>query len=135
MKPFVLSPRVLIVRDDGCILLMKRSAGSAWQAGKWDLPGGKIDPGEGFAEALLREAIEETGLSITLERVAGAAEWEMPTRKVAYIIMEASIASGEVTLSEEHDEYRWATPDELPQVDLCEQYIPFAQAYQAKVKE
>ena len=92
--------------------------------GKWDLPGGKVDAGECFDEALLREVAEETGLSISLEHVLGAAESELPDRRVAYIILEGPRVSGEVTLSGEHDAFVWADPSELSEMDVCEQFRP-----------
>ena len=40
--------------------------------GKWELPGGAIDPGETPAEAVQREVREETGLEVRVVRLAGA---------------------------------------------------------------
>ena len=62
-KPFVLSAKVVVRDAHGRCLLLKRSMSSKNNRGKWDLPGGKVDAGERFDEALLREVAEETGLS------------------------------------------------------------------------
>ncbi len=129
-KPFALSVKVVIRNASGQCLLIKRSFKSKGSPGKWDLPGGKAEMGERFDEALLREVAEETGLSINLMHVAGSAECELPDRKVAYIIMEASLASGEVHLSREHDDFSWITLQEFPTMDLVEQFLPFAEMYQ-----
>ena len=59
-KPFVVSVRALVVDDEGRCLIIRRSDDSRWNPGKWDLPGGKPDPGEQIGEALLREAREES---------------------------------------------------------------------------
>ena len=64
----ILNPGVMaIIRDDeGRVLLQKRR-----DDGTWCAPGGAIDPGETPAEAVVREAYEETGLHIVPEKVAG----------------------------------------------------------------
>jgi len=66
-KPFRLSMKVVILDDMGRILLIQRSMGSRGNPGKWDFPGGKVDQGETFDEALLREVFEETKLKISLD--------------------------------------------------------------------
>jgi len=131
-KPFALSIKVVIRDDAGRCLLLKRSLSSKGNPGKWEFPGGKAELGEKFDEALLREVAEETGLTISLQRVSGAAESEMPTRKVAYLIMEARLESGQVRLSSEHDDYAWIAPEDLPMMDLAEQFRSFAETYSKK---
>lgn len=128
-KPFALSVKVLVRDEEGLYLLLKRSAGSKANAGRWDMPGGKVDPGEGFEEALKREVLEETGLEVSLDGVAGSAESESPSRRIAYLIMDARVESGDLQLSAEHDEAIWVGRDELAKMDLCPQFIPFASAY------
>jgi 8-oxo-dGTP diphosphatase len=121
-KPFKLSVKVLIIDANNCCLVLRRSSSSKANAGKWDFPGGKIDPGESFEEGLIREVQEETGLSISLRGVIGAGESESPSARIAYLMMKAIPASGEVRLSDEHDEYLWVDCRELRTVDLCPQF-------------
>lgn len=132
MKPFSLSVKVVVRDNDGRCLLLKRSMKSKANAGKWELPGGKIDPGESFDQALIREVCEETGLDIVLEHVAGSAESESPSVRIAYIIMEASTERNGVQLSDEHDDFVWVALEELLQMDLAEQFLPFAREYARK---
>lgn len=133
-KPFALSIKVVIHDDDaGRCLLLKRSPNSKGSPGKWEFPGGKVESGENFDAALLREVAEETGLTISLQHVVGSAEYELPSRKVAYLILDARVESGQVRLSSEHDDYAWVAPEELATMDLVEQFHPFAQAYSARV--
>lgn len=113
----------------GRCLLLKRAMSSKGNPGKWEFPGGKIDPGESLDEALLREVAEETGLTVSIQGVAGTAESEAPTAKVVYLILERHVESGQARLSEEHDDYVWVDPEELPTVDLAAQFLPFARAY------
>lgn len=128
-KPFALSVKVLIRDDDGRCLLLRRSSSSKNNAGKWDMPGGKVDRGEDFEEALLREVSEETGLSIRLERLAGSAESATLTRNVVYLIMEGRVDGGQVRLSSEHDQHEWVDLKQLPMMDVCPQFKAFAAAY------
>ena len=59
-----------VIKDDrGRLLLIKR--GHAPGAGLWSLPGGRIEPGETDAEALVREMCEETGLVVEVGQLIG----------------------------------------------------------------
>ena len=128
-KPLKLSVKIVVRDHAGRCLLLKRSLSSKGNPGKWEFPGGKIDPGESFDEALLREVVEETGLTISIQGAAGTAESEAPTVRVVYLILEGRVESGEVRLSEEHDDHVWVDPGQLLTVDLAAQFLPFAQAY------
>ncbi|MDD5063284.1 MAG: NUDIX domain-containing protein [Phycisphaerae bacterium] len=134
-KPFALSVKVVILDKNGRCLLLKRSMSSKYNKGKWDLPGGKVDTNEDFEKALLREVAEETGLKISLEKVVGSAQSETPTKKVAYIILEGTIISGEVKLSDEHNEYIWVDQSNLAKMDLCKQFYHFAKIYSGSSSE
>jgi 8-oxo-dGTP diphosphatase len=60
-----------VIKDgQGRLLLIKR--GHEPGAGLWSLPGGRIEPGETDAEALVREMLEETGLKVAPERLLGS---------------------------------------------------------------
>ena len=128
-NPFRLSAKVVIVDADGRVLLLKRSRASKNNAGTWEFPGGKTDPGETFDQALLREVNEETGLQISLEHVVGAGEADWGERKIAYLFLEARHVNGAVRLSEEHDAFVWVKPSELPQQNLAPQFKEFAAGY------
>ncbi len=75
----------------------------------WTLPKGKLDPGEAFEEAALREVEEETGLRCTLERELAYTEYsdgKGRPKVVRYWLME--VDSGHFTPNDEVDELRWA---------------------------
>jgi len=130
-KPFALSVKALIRDRAGRWLVLKRSAASKTNTGLWDFPGGKIDPGEAFDAALAREIKEETGLVVALDGVLGAGQSELPDRNVAYLFMEAHIESGDVRISEEHDEFAWLAAAELAAAPLCPQFRSFARNFAA----
>lgn len=61
-----------IVVDAGDLLLIRRGRGPA--AGEWSVPGGRVEPGETLAEAVVRELAEETGLEGVCDRLVGWVE-------------------------------------------------------------
>ncbi len=127
-KPFVVSVRMIIHDNVGKYLLLRRSAINKSGVGKWEFPGGKINPGEEFYDALIREVEEETGLKVNVEHVIGVTESETSTVKIATLIFEGTRVVGQVTLSNEHDAYEWVTPKKLPKYDLIAHLQSFVNA-------
>jgi ADP-ribose pyrophosphatase YjhB (NUDIX family) len=65
--PTVVVPLVFaVVRDGDRVLLVRRL-----DTGDWELPGGRVEPGESALDALVREVAEETGLLVDAHRIAG----------------------------------------------------------------
>lgn len=126
-KPYRLSVKAVIFDDANRILLLKRSPESKGNPDKWDLPGGKVDPGENFEEALHREIFEETGLNVSLNHVLGTAESENPVYKVAYLIFAAYCTGGEVHLSHEHPSYAWVSLTDTWKMDLVPHFATILQ--------
>lgn len=60
---------VIVFNQVGEILLVRRKGGN--HAGKWDIPGGRIESGEGPQHAAYRELLEETGIEATCLRFQG----------------------------------------------------------------
>lgn len=61
-KPYGLTMREIVKNSNDEILILRRHPKSRTNPHKWELPGGKVDPGEFFDEALVREIKEETNL-------------------------------------------------------------------------
>jgi 8-oxo-dGTP diphosphatase len=109
-----------IVRD-GRILAARRTAPSS-AAGRWEFPGGKVEPGETDAESLRREIVEELGVGITVARWL---DGEQPIgERYLLRVAVASLDAGEPTPTE-HDLLRWLSADELRDVDWLDSDRPF----------
>ena len=115
-----LAVRVLLTDQDGKILILKRSTDSKTNPGKWELPGGKVDQGESFDHALIREVYEETNLKISLEHVVGASEQNLHIIRAVHIIMSGKIVEGDLNLSSEHEGYAWVMIETLPDYELAD---------------
>jgi 8-oxo-dGTP diphosphatase len=116
---FGLAVRAIITDDDGKILILKRSVDSKTNPGKWELPGGKVDQGEPFDQALIREVEEETNLKISLDTVIGASQQNLPLIRAVHIIMSGKIIGGELNLSSEHEGYAWEFFENLKDYELA----------------
>ncbi|MFG2835317.1 (deoxy)nucleoside triphosphate pyrophosphohydrolase [Streptomyces zaomyceticus] len=119
------NPVVVVVAgalyDRGRLLAARRSA-PVELAGRWELPGGKLEPGESPEEALVRELREELGVEVEPgERIPG--EWPL---KPGYVlrVWTARLLSGEPRPLEDHDALRWLSRSELDSVDWLDQDRP-----------
>ncbi|MEV4007148.1 (deoxy)nucleoside triphosphate pyrophosphohydrolase [Actinomadura sp. NPDC049753] len=95
-------------------LLAAQRAEPPHMAGGWELPGGKVDPGESDEDALVRECHEELAVKVRLGRRVGG-DWRLSERAVLRV-WTAELAEGEPQALE-HLELRWLAPSELHDVD------------------
>ena len=84
--------------------------------GYWEFPGGKREEGESGEEAAVREIKEELGATIAVERFLVTVEYDYPSFHLMMDAYLASIADGELTLSE-HSEARWLSLEDIDSVD------------------
>ena len=130
-KPYGLAVRAIIVDPLNRCLLIRRSPTSRHFAGQWEWPGGKVDQGEDFAHAVVREAREETGLDVEITGFAGAASFELAQVNVVVVCMECSSLTTVVHLSEEHDKFAWVPASEVVNWNLTIGLKEIATAYAA----
>jgi 8-oxo-dGTP diphosphatase len=106
---------VAVFGPQGRILLLRRSPTDRWKPGHWNLPGGRVDPGESIPAGAQRELAEEAGFVVPLESLS----WRMnlsftPTLK-GHVFRVCLPERPQVTMPDgEHDAYQWVFVDQLP---------------------
>lgn len=103
---------VLVIKRRGRILLLKRGRTDPWMPGKWCLPGGAVDRGEGPFEAAIREAYEEAGLDLQVQDILPVDVIELDTTTV-YVFTAEAPGQQVRLLDGEHSDFHWAGKDEI----------------------
>lgn len=115
---YFLAVKGIIRRNDGKILVLKRSGNDDHRPGVWETVGGGMDKEESPQEALLREISEETGLMVSIGSPFNVFTFKKDTGEFKVgITFLCEYVSGEVVLSEEHTEYAWIDPKEFSQLE------------------
>ena len=107
----------LIYDEDRRFLICQRPAHKA-RGLLWEFVGGKVEPGETKAQALIRECREELGVTLRVGGVFMDVTHVYPDLTVHLTLFEAAISEGTPQLLE-HNDLRWITPDEIGQFDFC----------------
>ena len=125
-SPLVGVGAVIIDRDHDDhrrVLLIRR--GTPPLLGEWSLPGGVLECGETLREAVVREAREETGLTVEPGEMLGVYERvirdEEGQVKYHYVLIDflCRPASGDLKAGSDAADVRWFTRDELPALKLA----------------
>lgn len=131
--------KAVIVNDEGKILVLRESGkyDEGTNVGKYDMPGGRVEPGENFEYALKREVFEETGLNVELKYPIYVSEWRPVIKGVQNQIVATFIVcepepNPKVKLSSDHDDYKWADPENYSDIDLMDVGGKVLDAYSAR---
>jgi len=114
MKTTHVSQKALIFNSRGEVLVLFRTETAPTRPNAWDLPGGELEFGEKPAEGMIREIQEEAGLAVEAVRVFHIESSVSPENEFWVLITYAAQAISEaVTLSYEHNQFKWVTPSEF----------------------
>jgi 8-oxo-dGTP diphosphatase len=107
-----------VIEEGGRVLIARRKVADRF-GGRWEFPGGKLEPGEAPEAGLRRELREELGVETRIGAFLGAFPFESSRLSIELLAYRVSIEHGELRLVD-HDEIVWARPDDLPGYDFTE---------------
>ena len=84
--------------------------------GGWEVPGGKVEPGETSQQALIRETIEELDTEIKVGDLIDTVEYDYPTFHLSMDCFWAEVKAGHLELKEA-EAAKWLTKDQLDSID------------------
>lgn len=104
-----------VIANDGHVLLLRREQ-TDFMGGIYELPSGKVEPGETLDTALRREVEEETGLAITaITGYLGSFDYTSADGKMSrQFNFTIEVTATRPVRLQEHDTYLWAAPDADP---------------------
>lgn len=127
-NPVVAVAAGVLVRA-GKVLVGQRAAGSS-HAGKWEFPGGKLEPGESLVECMRRELHEELAIEVRVERVLWQTRHVNPdsgkVHELTFFLIDPQHA-GELR-NQVFTEIRWLALEELTDLDLLDSDRAFVAA-------
>ena len=100
----------VVAQRRGRLLLVRRDHEP--RLGEWSFPSGYVDAGEVLEEAAMREAKEETGLDVRIQRLLGA--YSSAGERVIFIAYAARVTGGRIEVGAECQDVRFFPPDSLP---------------------
>jgi 8-oxo-dGTP diphosphatase len=115
-EQFAVASVKAFIENEGKILILRESEkySGGTNPGKYVMPGGKVNAGEHFLEALKREVKEECDMAIKIGRQFHVDEWRVlvPGKPghIVGIYFHCSSLKSEVVLNGEFDEYKWINP-------------------------
>ncbi|MED3954710.1 (deoxy)nucleoside triphosphate pyrophosphohydrolase [Priestia aryabhattai] len=111
-----------IIKDKNRLLIAKRHSKDPL-GGKWEFPGGKIEPGETPQDCLIREIKEELGVEVKIGPFYDDNVYNSQDHDIHLLFYWAEVIKGEV-IRVVHDDLKWITIDELASFDFAPADIP-----------
>lgn len=121
------------ILDNAGRVLSAQRAEPPEMAGWWEFPGGKVEPGETEHDALVRECLEELGVTIAVGPRLGD-EIALRGRAAILKVWLATITAGDVKAIE-HSELRWLSVSELDDVAWLPADAPIVEALRTHLRD
>jgi 8-oxo-dGTP diphosphatase len=115
---------VAAILTDGDRVLACRRRPEKSAAGKWEFPGGKVEPGEDDASALQREIREELGVDVSVDGVLTVDDTQVGARVIRLVCLRASLRGPAPMSSTDHDRLEWMPRAQLSDLDWAEPDLP-----------
>jgi mutator protein MutT len=101
------------IMQKGLVLLARRK-----ESGLWEMPGGKLEPGETLPQCLARELDEELGIRVEVQRPLGRVTSQANGTTIQLHCYLCALTHG-IPQPREHTTLAWSDPDKLYDYQLC----------------
>lgn len=106
-----------VIYNDNKFLIAQRNFNKD-QGGLWEFPGGKVESGETYQEALKREIKEEFNADIEVEQYIGENIHHYPEKDIKLIFLKAKLLDDKIELNE-HEDFRWITKEQKDKFEFA----------------
>ncbi|MCS5495624.1 (deoxy)nucleoside triphosphate pyrophosphohydrolase [Cnuibacter physcomitrellae] len=130
MKSVVVVAGVFVAGDR--VLACRRKQGKAAE-GKWEFPGGKVEPREDPRAALTRELEEELGANVVVGDLLDRSSTPVGEAIIDLSCYEVTLSGAEPTGSTDHDLLQWVSPDQASTLEWAEPDLPMVARLQALI--
>lgn len=119
----------------GKVLIVRESSKykDGFNVSNFDVVGGRLKPGERFDDNLRREAKEEIGLEVEINKPFFVNEWRPKVREeqwqIVGVFFECRVDSTNIKLGNDHDEYKWIDPTKYSEYKLISNLQPAFEAF------
>ena len=128
------SQKIILKNSAGKILALRRSVTDTLRPLTWDLPGGELEEGEDLLDNIRREIAEETGISEVSDIKLHSAVANNNVKGEYWVGLgyTGRVKSPVVTLSFEHDEYRWLSKEKFLKLESSSKIKEFLRQLEAE---
>ena len=130
VKQITVSGAIILRENNGIKEIFATQRGYGDYKDGWEIPGGKLEPGETPEECIVREIREELATEVRAERILGVVDYDYPTFHLTMHCILCTIVSGKLQLLE-HEAAKWVNKETLRSVD----WLPADQLILDKIEE
>ncbi len=128
-KTEIVELTVLCLLTAGDRVLLQNRVNNDWKG--YALPGGHVERGESFVDAVIREMREETGLTVIAPKLAGVKQFPIEGGRYLVLLFRATRYTGELRSSEE-GQMAWIARDRLPRLQTVEDLSELLQVIESE---